>query len=79
MFGVLVVLWWMVYAFGAIPVPRIPWNPVVVWDIIRTTCPVSFLDSYFHLDMPIYSVMVANAFTYAAVGLILETMRRKTA
>lgn len=77
--GQLVVVWWMIYAFEFIPVPRIPCDPATVWDIIRATCPVAFLDSFFHLDMPIYSVMAVNALTYGVFGLILEVTRRRAA
>ncbi|MFP5208909.1 MAG: hypothetical protein ACLGRW_06440 [Acidobacteriota bacterium] len=77
--GQLIVVWWLVYAFELVPVPRIPCDPAAVWNIVRATCPVAFLDSFFHLDMPIYSVMVVNALTYAMFGLIFESMRRRTA
>ena len=72
-----VVCWWFVYVFGTLPIPRISTNPVFLWNLIQLTCPIAFIDSHFHLGLPVYEVMLANAATYAVLGLIVEIMRRK--
>lgn len=54
-------------------------NPIE--PIVRTlgslTQPVLFIGSYFHFGMSFYLVILANAATYALVGLIVETLRRR--
>jgi len=75
--GLFVVCWWFIYVFGTLPIPKVSTSPVFVWNLIQLTCPIAFIDSHFHLGLPVYGVMLANAATYAVLGLIVETMRRK--
>jgi hypothetical protein len=41
------------------------------------TQPVVFIGSYFHFGMSFYLVILANAATYALVGLVVETLRQR--
>jgi hypothetical protein len=41
------------------------------------TQPVVLVGSYFHFGMSFYLVILANATTYALVGLIVETLRQR--
>jgi hypothetical protein len=52
-------------------------NPIepIVYTLIRLTCPVAIAGSYFPVSL--YWVLVANAATYALVGLMLETLRQR--
>lgn len=51
-------------------------NPIdpILYTFARFTCPIALLRSY---PLSVYLVLVANAATYAFVGLIAETMRRQ--
>lgn len=51
-------------------------NPIepMVYRLARLTQPIALLGSY---PLNVYLVLFANAATYAMVGLILETMRRR--
>lgn len=46
-----------------------------VYPLARLTCPVAIAGSHFPLS--VYWVLVANAATYALVGLIVETLQRR--
>src|ERR1035438_3331395 len=46
-----------------------------ILTLARFTCPVVFAGSYFHFGLRFYWVLLANAATYALVGLIVETLR----
>jgi hypothetical protein len=47
----------------------------IVYTVARLTCPVAMAGSHFPLSF--YWVFLANAATYALVGLIVETLRRQ--
>jgi hypothetical protein len=70
--GLLVAGCWAVVA------GMIPFNSVtpVVWNLAVFTQPVAFLSLHFHFGMRFYWVMLANAATYALVGLMVESLRR---
>jgi hypothetical protein len=42
--------------------------------LVHLTCPIALLNSY---PLGLYLVLLANAATYALVGLIVETTRRQ--
>jgi hypothetical protein len=42
--------------------------------IVRLTCPIALLNSY---PLRLSWVLLANAATYALLGLIVETLRRQ--
>jgi hypothetical protein len=72
--GFLVAGFWFFYTLAAVP-PPITSNPIV-WTLIRVTCPIVLASFHFHLALGVYESLVANAATYALVGLIVETLRR---
>jgi hypothetical protein len=53
-------------------------NPMepIVYTLGSLTQPVVLIGSYFHFGMSFYLVILANAATYALVGLIVETSDR---
>ena len=44
------------------------------WNVVRLTCPIAFLSFY---PIKLYWVLLANATTYALVGLTVEILRRQ--
>jgi hypothetical protein len=54
-------------------------NPIepIVYTLGSLTQPVVLIGSYFHFGMSFYLVILANASTYALVGLIVETLRQR--
>jgi hypothetical protein len=53
-------------------------NPIepIVYTLGSLTQPVVLIGSYFHFGMSLYLVILANAATYALVGLIVEKLRQ---
>ena len=49
----------------------------IVYALGFLTQPVVLIGSYFHFGMSFYLVILANAVTYALVGLIVETLRQR--
>ena len=74
--GLLVVVCWNFYAMATFPDSLIVSEPLV-WLLIRITCPIVFVGTYFHFGIGIYWVLLANAATYALVGLIFEAVLGK--
>jgi hypothetical protein len=70
--GVLVAGCWAVYGLVAPPPAMTSADPVV--PLVRLTCPIALLAVY---PLRLYWVLFANAATYALLGLILETIRKK--
>ena len=70
--GFLVAAGWGVY-FG-MRSKEIPIDPIVSF-LTRLTCPIGILGSHFPLSLRL--VLVANAATYALVGLIVEAVLRQ--
>jgi hypothetical protein len=73
--GLFVVAGWQLYTF-ATSAPMGMDTPVA-WTLARITCPVVFAGFYFHFGVSLYWVLVANAVTYATVGLMIEVLRRQ--
>jgi hypothetical protein len=73
--GLLVVGCWNLYVLATFPT-QITSEPIV-WTLARFTCPVVFAGFHFHFPVSIYWVLLANAATYALVGLIVETLRHQ--
>jgi hypothetical protein len=70
--GFLVASGWAVYFLvTSKDQPIVP----IVSTIIRLTCPVAIIG--YHYPVSLYSTLVANAATYALVGLVVETLRRQ--
>jgi len=47
----------------------------IVSTLIRLTCPVAIVGSYYPVSL--YSSLVANVAAYALIGLMVETLRRQ--
>ncbi|MGC2196484.1 MAG: hypothetical protein WA628_17555 [Terriglobales bacterium] len=73
--GLLVAGGWWLYIFATAPIPISVATPTL-WALARLSCPIVLAGFYFHFGVSIYWVLIANAATYAWIGLIVETMRR---
>jgi hypothetical protein len=72
--GFLVAGFWALYAFArTTPITSDP----IVWTLVRLTCPVVLVGFYFHFGIYLYWALLANAATYALIGLIVETLRQR--
>lgn len=71
--GFLVAAWWAVYIYLRGPEVPIRYE-AFTWMLVRITCPIALLSSY---PIPYYVVLVANAATYALIGLIIEMLRSR--
>ena len=47
----------------------------IVYTLARLTCPIGIAGSHFPIS--VYWTLVANAATYALIGLILERLRQR--
>jgi len=63
---------WAVYAFVARPPALTSADPMVT--LVQITCPIALLSFY---PLRLSWVLLANATTYALLGLIVETLRRR--
>ena len=70
--GFLIAGFWALY-FLPVSVPMI--SPM--WTFARLTCPVAFASFYFHFPIGVYWAILANAATYALIGLTVEALRRQ--
>ncbi len=66
---------WGLFAFANAPAVMMSRDPVLT--LVEFTCPVVFASFYFHFGVSLYASLVANAATYALLGLIVETLRRR--
>jgi hypothetical protein len=73
--GFLVAGFWAFYFFPMAPIPITSAEPI--WTLARLTCPVVFAGFYFHFPLGVSWALLANAATYALVGLTVETLRRQ--
>jgi hypothetical protein len=73
--GFLIAGFWALYFFPTAPIPITSAEPM--WTLARLTCPVVFASFYFHFPVGIYLALLANAATYALVGLIVEPLRQR--
>jgi hypothetical protein len=72
--GFLVAGFWALYfAWASKDIP----TETIVFNLARLTCPIAFASFYFHFPVGVYWSLVANAVTYALIGLIVETLRRR--
>jgi hypothetical protein len=60
---------WAFYALAVTP-PAL----TSIMTLVRLTCPIALFSSY---PLSLYLVLVANAATYALVGLLVETLRQR--
>jgi hypothetical protein len=70
--GFLVAGGWAVYFFLANK--DLPIEPLVS-TLVQLTCPIAIVGA--HYPVSIYSALLANVATYALVGLVVETLRRR--
>ena len=68
--GFLVAGFWALYALASAPPAFTSADPMLT--LVRLTCPIAFLSFY---PIRLYWVLLANAATYALLGLIMETLR----
>jgi hypothetical protein len=73
--GFLVAAGWALYAFATTPPPITSADPIVT--LVELTCPVVLAGAYFHFGVSLHWSLPANAATYALLGLIAETLRRR--
>jgi hypothetical protein len=71
--GLLVAGGWALYALATTP-PALGAGDLLLL-VVRLTCPIAILGSSHPISL--YSVLLANAATYALAGLILETLRHR--
>ena len=71
--GLLVAGCWNLYVLAKFP-NQMTSEPIV-WTLVRLTCPIAFASFHFHFPVSIYWFFLANAVTYALVGLVVETLR----
>ena len=67
--GFLVAGCWALYAFATAMTPT---DRIVT--LVQLTCPITLLGFY---PLSLYLVLLANAATYALIGLIVETLRQR--
>ncbi len=70
--GLLVAGGWAIYGIVSRPPALTPADPIL--PLVHLTCPISLVGFY---PLSLYWVLVANAATYALLGLIVETLRRR--
>jgi hypothetical protein len=71
--GFLVAGCWAIYAFASKPPAMTSADPFLT--LIEFTCPVVSASLHFHFGVSLYWSLLANASTYALIGLIGETLR----
>jgi hypothetical protein len=70
--GLLVAGCWAIYGMASSPPALTSADPILI--LVRLTCPISNLGFY---PLKLYWVLLANAATYALLGLIVETLRHR--
>jgi hypothetical protein len=70
--GFLVAGFWAFFALATFPSTNERMRDV--WTLVCLTCPVAIVR---HYPISLYTVLVANAVTYALIGLLVETLRHQ--
>jgi hypothetical protein len=73
--GFLVAGCWALYAYATTPPAMTSADPILT--LVEVTCPVVFASLHFHFGVSLYWSLLANASTYALIGLTVETMRQR--
>lgn len=73
--GLLVAGGWELYVLGMSPFANEHMQEV--WSFVAVTCPVMVVRA--HIPMTWYGALLANAATYAVIGLIVEAIRKPRA
>ena len=63
------------YAFATTPPAMSSAEPILT--LVEFACPVAFASLHFHFGVSLYWSLLANASTYALIGLIVETKRQR--
>jgi hypothetical protein len=71
--GFLVAGGWALYAVAATP-PALGFGDPLL-PLVQLTCPIAILGRYYPISL--YSVLLANAATYALAGQIVEGLRQR--
>ena len=71
--GFLVAAGWALYAFASTPPALAFTDPLM--PLVRITCPIALLGRSFPIRLE--WVLLANAATYALVGLLVEPLRQR--
>ena len=66
---------WTLFALANSPATMMSRDPILT--LMEFTCPLVLVGFYFHFGVSLYATLVANAATYALLGLIAETLRRR--
>ena len=72
--GLLIAVGWWLYITLTAPTPIT--SAPLVWSIARLSCPIVLAGFYFHFGVSVYLTFVANAGTYALIGLGVEGLGR---
>jgi hypothetical protein len=73
--GFIVAGCWAVYAALSSPPALTFGDPIM--PLVELTCPVVLASIRLHFGVSLYWTLLANAMTYAVVGLIVETLRQR--
>jgi hypothetical protein len=66
---------WALYVLATTPPTFTSADPMMA--LAEITCPIAFASLHFHFGVSLYWSLVANAATYALLGLILEPLRQR--
>ena len=70
--GFLVAGFWALFAIATFPSTNERIRDV--WTFVCVTCPIAIAHRH---PISLYETLVANAVTYALVGLVVETLRKR--
>jgi len=73
--GFVIACCWAVYMYATFPNSLM--STPALWALARLTCPIVFVSTYLHFGVALPWVLLANAATYAAIGLTVDTLRQK--
>jgi hypothetical protein len=73
--GFIIASCWALYASATTPPSMTSADPLLT--LVQLTCPVVFASIHFHFALGLYWSLLANAATYGAIGLMVETLRRQ--
>lgn len=73
--GWLIAVGWWLYITATAPTPIT--SAPLLWSSARLSCPIVLAGFYFHFGVSVYLTFVANAGTYALLGLVVEGLGRQ--
>ncbi len=73
--GFLVAAGWAFYAAATFP-DLIQAKPLV-WNLALLTQPIAWASMHFNFPASMYLVFLSNVFSYALLGLMVESLRRQ--